>query len=122
MSWKGDYWEDNWNGENPMVRDELWDDSGYGKDYDDEDCYKPPAGYTDVAVEVHFDKLNDKELAEFEKDMEILDTFEYPPTVEWFWRKKYVTVNGWMNESEEETFDEIWFEKYDLDCYENWLG
>lgn len=89
MSWDG------WKVENPMVRDELWDN--WQDEFDE-----------NFDVELDYRGLPDEKREDFFSDVsDFADGVEYALSLENYVKKGYITLFGHVEDYERDIFDEM---------------
>lgn len=89
------------NTENPVVRDELWDDCDDSYEY--------------AEFEINYSPLDKDGVEEFEKDInKLIIQFDYAPKIHWIYRAKELVIGGRMYKDEKEDLIDL-CESYGLD-------
>ena len=100
----------DWNTENPMVRDGLWDNS---ERYDDPDESTLPFGYHELGWRIYLDALSrDQKDAFFQRLKAQAQKCEFDVFVKRW--KDYVVIDGVVSDDEEELLGEICDEYEDV--------
>jgi len=99
-----------YNNENPVVRDECWNNREY-YGYDAEEDNKI------VTLTVDYSPLDDKQLEQFREGVKLINWFNYAPDVYWDSKAKELIISGRITETEQDAFVDL-CDEYDLASYE----
>lgn len=95
----------DYNTENPVVRDEFWDD-----------CAKDGCKYAEF--EINYSPLDENGVEEFEESInKLIIQFDYAPEITWIYRAKELVIGGRMYEDEKEDLIDL-CKSYGLGCDE----